>query len=84
MADVPHYAAQVRHISKNQVEIVPSTGWSVVLFNVQASPDIVVVSDDGLESIRMALVKPKTNEYMTVRVGTETDPRAVVVEYGDK
>jgi hypothetical protein len=77
----------VRHVSRNHVVISPATGYSVVVFNIAAGADLeaIVISDDGMETIRLLVAGPeahqtmgiKTNEFGVVDIIYTEKPSAV-------
>lgn len=69
-------AVTVRHASKNHVVITPAEGYSVVLFNLaEGNVEVVVVAEDGSETIRLLVAGPGPDQSM----GIDTDPKTGVV-----
>lgn len=70
----------VRHLSKNIVRVEPEKGYSVTVFG-GATPDILVSSDDGQDTVRVHLVPPGLGQTISFKA---REDRVVEITYTDK
>lgn len=70
----------VRHINKNMIHVEPEPGFNVIVFG-GASPEIMVSSDAGDETVRVRLVPPGPNQIISF---VARENRVVDVIYTDK
>lgn len=54
--------ATVRHVTKDHVIITPEQGYSVIMFKGADAIEAIVASDDGQETIRLRVEKPKVGQ----------------------
>jgi hypothetical protein len=57
----------VRHINKNTVRVEPAAGYNVIVFLLGDSPEIIVSSVDGDDTVRVGLVPAGPDQKIRLR-----------------